>query len=501
MEKDRGIINTFKDMNILVVGLARSGTGAANLLSALGAKVTVTDSKPRSFLEANIKRLAPSVKVITGDGPQEIFDESGMIVISPGVPADIPLLSRARVKGIPVIGELELAWRVMRRPFIAVTGTNGKSTVTTLVGLMLKESGSRAVTGGNIGNALTEEIIKIVRSRESGTRSQEPKMEDFKLSTINSRFTAVDCVVAEVSSFQLESIEEFRPEIAAILNITPDHLDRYNGMEDYINAKARIFENQTSGDCLILNADDPAVRKLESEKLTVRIEKPGIFYFSRNKEVEGVYCKNGMVYCNLHNSGLHKGVLPYAPTNSPLVSVDEIKIKGVHNIENAMAASLSALLSGCSVEAVRDVLKRFPGLEHRLEPVEEINGVRFINDSKGTNTGAVAGSLKGLENVILIMGGTDKGGDFSALRDLVKRKVKCLILLGEAKEKIYRAIGGETVTYKVAGLKEAVELSMSRASSGDVVLLSPGCASFDMFEDFQDRGRKFKEAVKGIRGL
>ncbi|NOZ67870.1 MAG: UDP-N-acetylmuramoyl-L-alanine--D-glutamate ligase [Deferribacteres bacterium] len=474
--------DTFKDMNILVVGLARSGIGAANLLSALGARVTVTDSKPRDLLQDGIRRLAPSVRVITGRDARGIFDESGMIVISPGVPADISPLSRARDKGVPVIGELELAWRVIQRPFIAVTGTNGKSTVTTLVGLMLKESGFSAVTGGNIGNALTEEIYSGFRVHGSGFTVQ------------GSRFRALDYIVAEVSSFQLESIETFRPKIAAILNITPDHLDRYSGMEDYINAKARIFENQAPEDSLILNADDPELRRLESERLRARGRGPRIFHFSRQGEVEGVYCKDGVLYCNLHD----KGVLPYAPAGFPLLGIDEIRIKGTHNLENAMAASLCALLAGCSQEAVREVLKRFPGLEHRLEPVGEINGVRFINDSKGTNTGAVAGSLKGLENVILIMGGTDKGGDFSSLRELVRTKVKCLILMGEAGEKIFRALGGETETHMVAGLAEAVELSLSRASSGDVVLLSPGCASFDMFEDFADRGRKFKEAVKGV---
>ncbi len=374
MEKHTDMTETFRDMNILVVGLARSGTGAANLLSALGARVTVTDIKPQGLLQDSIKRLDPSVRVIAGRDAEEIFDEAGMIVISPGVPADITPLSRARGKGIPVIGELELAWRVIQRPFIAVTGTNGKSTVTTLVGLMLKESGFSAVTGGNIGNALTEEIYSGLRVGGSGCRG-------------------ADYIVAEVSSFQLESAETFRPKIAAILNITPDHLDRYGDMEDYINAKARIFGNQTPEDFLVLNADDPEVQRLESERLRAGGRGPRIFHFSRQREVEGVYCRDGKVWCNLRRAGLHKEASP----NFPLASVDGIRIKGAHNLENAMAASLCALLAGCSHEAVRGVLESFPGLEHRLEPVAEINGVRFINDSKGTNTGAVAGSLKGLD--------------------------------------------------------------------------------------------------------
>jgi UDP-N-acetylmuramoylalanine--D-glutamate ligase len=485
---------TFKDKNIVVVGLARSGTGAANLLSSLGAHVTITDNKDRSLLELNIKRLLSSVKVVTGGNPPEIFDTADMIVISPGVPLDIPPLERARLKGMPIIGELELAYQVIKErgyglwdmghelaagnnitypSFIGITGTNGKSTTTTLVDLMLKEAGFNTLLGGNIGIALTEEILKAFSTDEVVPRPY-------------------DYIVTEISSFQLETIKEFRPRVAAILNITPDHLDRYDHMKEYIEAKERISENQTSGDFLVLNADDPLLMKLSSEKLEARSEKPGIFYFSRTREVEGIYLKDGMVYCNLSHFSL--------PTsNFPLISQNEIKIQGVHNIENAMAASLTALIAGCSFDAVRKVLGRFSGLEHRLEFVSEIRGVRFINDSKGTNAGAVLKSLEGFDNVVLIMGGLDKGGDFSILRDLVRQKVKSLILIGKAKEKIAKALEGITETLIADDINSAVELSLSKASAGDVVLLSPGCASFDMFLDFEDRGRKFKEAVKQLK--
>jgi UDP-N-acetylmuramoylalanine--D-glutamate ligase len=480
-------MNSFKDKNILVVGLARSGTGAANLLSELGAQVSVTDRKPRSALEDQIKKLSSSVTVISGSTPDEMVDSYDMIVVSPGVPLNVPLLVRAGIKGIPVIGELELAYQAITSggrdqspgsvsaagpAFIGVTGTNGKSTTTTLIDLMLKESGYNSLLGGNIGNALTEEIIRAgVSSHVSHADTNRP-----------------DFIVAEISSFQLESIDQFEPGIAALLNITPDHLDRYDAMDDYMKAKARIFENQTSEDYLVINADDPLVMKMIHEKLEERKERsPKVLYFSRKREVEGIYMKDGMAWCN------YRGVLPYA-----LIAGEGIKMKGVHNLENAMAASLVALLAGATQEAVKHTLQDFPGLEHRLEFVDEIQGVQFINDSKGTNVGAVAKSLEDFENIILIMGGMDKGNDYSVLRDLIKRKVKLLILIGAAKEIIEQSVGAVTEVKKVDNLRDAVALAMSKARAGDVVMLSPGCASFDMFADFEDRGRKFKQVVRDI---
>jgi UDP-N-acetylmuramoylalanine--D-glutamate ligase len=259
-------------------------------------------------------------------------------------------------------------------------------------------------------------------------------------------------------------------------------------MKDYADAKARIFENQIPEDYLLLNADDSITMDLYNAKCKMKSSKfPDVFFFSRKKEVKGIFQKEGSIYCNM----------PHV-SDFPLISTDEIKIEGAHNLENAMAASLASLLSGCSHQAVRNVLRVFPGLEHRLEFVEEIKGIKFINDSKGTNVGAVAKSLEDFNNVILIMGGKDKGGDFSVLRDLIKRKVKVLLLLGDAKEKIAHAMLGITEVHMVNDLKEAVEGGMSKASAGDVVLLSPGCASFDMFNDFEERGRRFKQAVRGL---
>jgi len=354
--------------------------------------------------------------------------------------------------------------------FLAITGTNGKSTTTALLDFMMKKSGFNTILGGNIGNAVTEEISKIITRHEI-------------------RDTSHDYIVVEVSSFQLESIKDFRPKVAAILNVTPDHLDRYHSLEEYAAAKARIYENQKDGDFLVVNRDDPETMQLINEKLRTKIEKPHIICFSREQEVEGLYSKGGMVYCNI------PGLLR-VPHKSPLITTAEIKIKGVHNLENAMAASAMALLAGCPIEAVIASLKEFPGLEHRLEFVRELDGVAYFNDSKGTNVDAVMKSLESFSRpVILIAGGRDKAGDFSRLRDFVRENVKALVLIGEASEKIRAALGESTDTEMAKDLQDAVKIARNRAAGGDVVLLSPACASFDMFADFEDRGKQFKRIV------
>ncbi len=525
-----------KDKNITVVGLARSGIGAANLLSKLGADVTVTDIKKEDELKDFIPKLRPSVRLAIGSHPEDIFLSSDLLVISPGVPLTIIPISNAKARGVPIIGELELAYQIAtygsdnppippiipphpplekggrgdlikgcRGGFLAVTGTNGKSTTTALLDFMMKKGGFETILGGNIGNALTEEILKayppippLIRGGEGGV---------------------IDFIVAEVSSFQLESIKDFRPKVAAILNITPDHLDRYYSIKEYSDAKARIFENQSKEDFLVLNLDDPETIKVTSEKLKVKSEKPKFFYFSRRKEVEGLYLKDGRIYCNFPpmketvlippqppfikggKEGLlagKSGTVPYHSSTShfPLIAVDEIKIKGVHNLENAMAASAMALLACCPIKAIIDSLKEFSGLEHRLEFVKELNGVRYFNDSKGTNIGAVIKSLESFrEPIILIAGGRDKAGDFSLLRHLVRERVKAIVLIGEAGEKIKRTLGDLAETVMAKDLRKAVNISRSMAVKGDVILLSPACASFDMFDNFEDRGTQFKKIV------
>jgi UDP-N-acetylmuramoylalanine--D-glutamate ligase len=489
------LLDKFKDMNVTVVGCAKSGTGAANLLSVLGAKVCVTDSRALDILNDAVRKLLPSITVKAGGHPEELFDSTDLIVVSPGVPIDIKPLSRARKRGIPIIGELELAYQVVNASqplapsFIGVTGTNGKSTTITLIDHMLRLSGRETLLGGNIGNALTEELY-----------NRETVAGEFK----------VDYIVAEVSSFQLETISSFKPFIALILNISPDHLDRYAGMHEYIAAKARIFENQGVSDFLILNADDLVVMDLyrtESVKQGSRLNSVKVLFFSKTREVEGIYHKDGVLYLQSLSTSraapsafLRKQEEGAAPSPIHIIAREEIKIKGNHNLENAMAATLAAVIAGCSLESIRVVLREFGGLEHRLEFVREIRGVKFINDSKGTNIGATARSLEGLQNVILIMGGRDKGGDFSVLKQIIKKKVKVLLLYGEAKEKIARETGGITDTIFVSDLREAVESALARAWSGDTVLLSPGCTSFDMFADFEERGKMFKEEVLRIEG-
>ena len=486
-----------------VVGLARSGIGAANLLSELGAHVTVTDIKTEGDLREFAARLNPSVRLALGSHPEDIFIHADMVVVSPGVPLDIRPLVHAKTGKIPVIGELELAYQIavdgsynppiaplIKKDgggFLAVTGTNGKSTTTALLDFMMKRGAYKTILGGNIGNALTEEILRRYMVHDT-------------------RFTTLDYIVAEVSSFQLEAIRGFRPKVAAIVNITPDHLDRYHSLEEYGNAKARIFENQGEGDFLVLNRDDPETMKVYNSEFSPQgvaggdkiqnSKLPRVFYFSRKQEkVEGLYLKNGTVYCNIPD-------LPQVPFPSVLIKVGEIKIKGVHNLENAMAASAMALLAGCPAEAVIDSLKEFPGLEHRLEFIRELNGVSYFNDSKGTNVGAVIKSLESFsEPIVLIAGGRDKAGDFFQLRDLVRERVKSLVLIGEAREKIKKAIGDLTDTIMAQDLRDAVNISRNTAEKGDVVLLSPACASFDMFEDFEDRGRQFKEIVMGMNNV
>lgn len=478
-----------KGKKVTVVGLGRSGVGAANLLSELQADVIVTDTKTKDSLKDFVVRLNPSVRLVLGDHPEEIFLSADMLVLSPGVPLNIPPITRARSKGIPIIGELELAYQIVTSDelrvtskdgnsspithhqspyFLAVTGTNGKSTTTALIDFMMRKSGFKTILGGNIGNALTGEIYNL------------------QFTVHGSRLT--DYIITEVSSFQLETIKDFRPKVATILNITPDHLDRYHSLEEYSDAKARIFENQREEDFLVLNADDIETMKVESEKLKVKSEKPEIFYFSRKKEVKGIYLKDGLIRFNFPDFKINLSTLDLQPST--------FRIKGVHNMENAMAAMAMALLAGCPVEAVIDSLKEFPGLEHRLEFVRELNGVRYFNDSKGTNVGAVIKSLESFTGpIILIAGGRDKAGDFSVLRHLVKERVKAIVLIGEAAEKIKKSLGDLTKTIMAEDLKEAVDISRSMAVRGDVVLLSPACASFDMFMDFEDRGRQFKKIV------
>jgi len=438
----------FTNKRVTVVGMARSGIAAARTLSALGARVTITDRKPFEQLADQVKQLGGgAIAVEAGGHPDRLFLETDLVVLSPGVPK-IPQVLAAHRHGIKVIGELELGWLLSDSPFVGITGTNGKSTVTMLVGLMLRKAGKKTLVAGNIGNALTEDP-SLLRGR--------------------------DWIVVELSSFQLEDIDTFRPKVAAVLNVTQDHLDRYADLSEYAAAKARIFRNQHRDDVLVLNFDDPLVRAM-AERAPSRVVP-----FSRLEKHEGgAFVENGLLMAG----------------GGVICAVDAIRIKGVHNLVNAMAGAAAALAAGADRDSIAAVLREFPGLEHRLEFVREKDGVIYINDSKGTNIGAVVKSVEGFDRpVILIAGGLDKGSDFRPLHDLFRKKVKLLILIGKAADKMAEALGSATETVRARTLQDAVQIAHARAQRGEAVLLSPACASFDMFKDFEDRGRQFKETV------
>lgn len=477
-EGQRDIDADLRGARVTVVGLARSGVGAANLLAGLGARVTVTDKKGAEDLKDSLAMLRPEVETVLGGHPARLFESADLVVVSPGVPSDSHPLRAAARAGVKIIGELELAYRAAKRhgraagaEFLAVTGTNGKSTTTSLLYEIVKASGFATLVGGNIGNALTGEL--------DGAGLQG----------------SLDFVVTEVSSFQLEQIDTFRPRGAALLNITPDHLDRYASLDDYGEAKCRIFLNQAKPDFLVLNGDDHYLVQSVERRLRGRRGTPYVCFFSRTGAVEGASCGNGIIGFHIPAAkavsvGLRERAIEVR------IPASDLRIKGVHNIENAMAAGLVALLAGCSADAVIETCRRFPGLEHRLEFVREVGGVTFVNDSKGTNVGAVVKSIESFSQpIVLIAGGRDKHGDFSVLAPLVRERVKAVVLIGEARETIRKALSGVTQVVAEDAFAGAVRRARDLASPGDVVLLSPACASFDMFRDFEDRGRQFKKIV------
>jgi UDP-N-acetylmuramoylalanine--D-glutamate ligase len=461
-----------KGKKVTVVGLARSGVAATHLLQAVGARVTVADAKAEAELAGALARVdRGQVTVAVGAGHESALEGADLVVISPGVPSSLEVLNRLRRRGIPVIGEMELASWFLTAPVIAITGTNGKSTTVTLIGLLLEQSGKRVFVGGNLGIALSEAALVTCQAGGGPGRA------------VAARY---DYVVSEVSSFQLETIQRFRPWVAAILNITPDHLDRYTSIESYAAAKARIFENQTTDDVALLYMDDERVAALRP---SVRGKVLG---FSRTrpldpKALEGVYLEDGRIVATI---GGHR---------TAICRREDIRVPGEHNLANAMAAIAVGVLCGCPTQIIGQVLRSFPGLEHALEFVRDRRGVRFINDSKGTNVDATIKALESLDGpVVLIAGGRDKGGQFGRLREPVRKRVKRLILIGEAASRIREAVGESERVNQASTLREAVDLAVQHAEAGDVVLLSPACASFDMFADYQDRGRQFKALVQAL---
>ncbi len=437
---------------ILVVGMARTGIATAKFLKAKGSLVTTTEVKPEGEMEEAVQELkGMELSTEWGGHQTETFLRQDIIVVSPGVDLSIDPIQKAIQHGVRVISEIELAWHFIRAPIIAVTGTNGKTTTTLLIGEMLKEDGRKVGVGGNVG----EPLILFANGRGRW-----------------------EVLVVEISSFQLEAIEDFQPRISVLLNITEDHLDRYPSYGEYIEAKVRIFANQNSGDLAVLNRDDPIVMQFDE-----KVKAKKVFFSLNEKLDEGAFFNGQTISLRLGGKGEE-----YSLAKAPL--------KGVHNVENMMAALATARSFGCSKKAIQAVLSRFKGLEHRVEFVREIGGVRFYNDSKGTNVGSVVKSLQSFsEPVTLIAGGKDKNGDLSPLEELIQKRVKHLILIGEAKARMNRKLGGLTDTVMAKTMEEAVLLAHQKAKAGEVVLLSPACSSFDMFKDYKERGKVFKEAV------
>jgi UDP-N-acetylmuramoylalanine--D-glutamate ligase len=441
---------------VLVVGLGKSGTASALFLQQRGARVTVSDTKPPEQLGPEISQLLDAgVTVETGGHGERTFRAQDLIVVSPGVPAEAPLLVQARLHGVPVVGEIELASRFLQGRIVAITGSNGKTTTTTLTGDMLAAAGMPVVVGGNIGTP----AISLVEQTTPQT-----------------------FVVLEISSFQLETIENFHPHISAILNITPDHLDRHGTFEAYVKAKARIFENQASGDFAVLNADDPAASMLSGQGRAAQ------FSFSRKQTVERGAFVRGATIIFRDGSGERQILL-----------TSEIPLKGAHNLENVLAAVCIGALAGCPPDAIRRAVRDFKAVEHRLELVATIGGVEYYNDSKATNVDATMKALESFPaNVHLILGGKDKGSDYSVLHDLIRQRVKRVYTIGAAAEKAEGQLAGTADVVRSGTLQNAVRSAAAVAVSGDIVLLAPACASFDQFQNYEHRGRVFKEVVRAL---
>ncbi len=438
----------------LVVGLGKSGVASALFLKAHGARVTVSDSKPEAELGQDIPTLLDQgIAVETGGHGERTFRGQDLIVVSPGVPVDAAPLVQARALGETVIGEVELAAQFLRGPLVAITGSNGKTTTTTLAGEIIAAGGFRTAVGGNIGTP----AISLVEQATPDT-----------------------ITVLEVSSFQLETIQTFRPKVAVILNVTPDHLDRHRTFAAYADAKARIFENQNAQDFTVLNADDATCVELGART------KGTVYWFSRKKELtQGAYLKEGKILFRDKNG------------QREIMQVSEIPLKGNHNVENALAGVCVGVLMRCAPEKIAKAIREFKAVEHRLEYVATIRGVEYFNDSKATNVDATIKALESFPaNIHLILGGKDKGSDYTVLNDLLRARVKRVYTIGAAAAKIESQIKADIVHAET--LENAVKRAAASAQAGDIVLLAPACASFDQFKSYEHRGRTFKEVVRSL---
>jgi len=445
---------------VLVVGLGKSGVASALFLKNHGAKVAVSDTKSGDELRNEIPVLLDhGITVETGGHGERTFRGQDLIVVSPGVPVDAAPLVQARSMGESVIGEIELAAQFLPGPIIAITGSNGKTTTTTLAGEIMAASGFPTLVGGNIGTPAI---------------------------SLAERATPETVIVLEVSSFQLETIDNFRPKLAVVLNVTPDHLDRHRTFEIYTNAKARVFENQQAADFAVLNADDPTCVDMGDRT------RAQVFWFSRHQEVQrGAWVRHGAILFR-DKTGQRE-----------ILQVSEIPLKGAHNLENVLAAVCTGLLMGCAPEKIRHAVQNFKAVEHRLEFVATIKGVDYYNDSKATNVDATIKALESFpSNIHLILGGKDKGSDYTVLNDLLRKRVKRVYTIGAAAAKIESQIvtakdGGPELVHAET-LESAIRKAHAVAQPGDIVLLAPACASFDQFKSYEHRGKVFKEIVRGL---
>jgi UDP-N-acetylmuramoylalanine--D-glutamate ligase len=440
---------------VLVVGLARTGIATALFCAERGAHVTATESRPEAEIaETAAKLRAAGVTLELGGHRAETFAEQDLIVASPGVALMTPALAAARAIGVPVWSEIELAWRFLRGRLICITGSNGKTTTTSLIGHILETARLPVQIAGNIGTPL---ISRVDLSSDAS-------------------FTVV-----EASSFQLESISAFRPDIGVLLNITPDHLDRHGSIEAYGRAKARMFENQRAEDAAVINADDAIAPQYAPSG-------PRVFYFSRAKRVaSGCYLRGDEI------------VFRCDGTETVLLVRKDVGLRGSHNIENVLAAAAAARLAGAEPVAIAEGVRTFAGVEHRIEYVATISGVEYFNDSKATNVDATLKALDAFPgNVLVILGGKDKGSDYRILRQALRSHARMALLIGSAAEKIEAEIAGVIPVERAETLARAVEIAARHARPGDIVLLAPACASFDQFENFEQRGRVFKQLVREL---
>lgn len=445
---------------VLIIGAARSGIAAAKFLQARGAVVALNDSKPiENWSPAALALKSTGVGLLPGEVPGWLLDQLDVVVVSPGVPTGIIPIRYAERAGAEIIGEIELASRFLKGRIIAITGSNGKTTTTTLIGELLRDAGLTVQVGGNIGKPL---ISLVESSRDEGW------------------------TVVEVSSFQLETIKGFHPSIALVLNVTPNHMDRYESFTAYAAAKHRIFMNQDEGDVAVLNGDDEIVSGWEKGL------RANVISFSVRRELEkGLYLRGVEL------------VSRFDGAEQAIVRADEMKLRGRHNIENVLAALAAGIAAGASIDSMRQTVRRFEPVEHRLEFVAELNSVKFYNDSKATSVDATLKALEAFADdpgeVVLILGGRGKKAPYAPLASLVKKKVRKLVLIGEDADTIAGELGDYAAIERAMDMRDAVAKSFEAAISGDVVLLAPACASFDMFESFEHRGKVFKEEVSNLR--